>query len=172
MAGDYFLKIDGIEGESQDARYKGAIELDSWSFGGMAGGTVAGKPSGPVRPGAVGGRFDAQDFQFTAKISKASPRLFEACVTGARLRDVTLFARKAGDEQRDYLRIRLTDVVISSYQQVGSSGSGDVPLEQVSCGYAKIEIEYREQRPDGTLGGPITVMFDLTRTRSARKKSR
>ena len=168
MADDYFLKIIEIQGESQDARHRGEIVLDAWSYGG----TVGGKPSGPTRPSVVSGRFSAQDFQFTAKVSKASPKLFEACTTGMRLRDVTLFARRAGTEQQDYLRIRLSDVLISSYQLSGSSGSGDVPLDQVSCAYAKIEIEYKEQRPDGSLGGPVTAMFDLGKNRPTRKKGR
>ena len=175
-ADEYFLKIMGIDGESQDTRHKGEIALDAWSFGGTAegvvGGTVGGKPSGPTRPGAASGRFNAQDFQFTAKVSKASPKLFEACATGTRLRDVTLFARRAGTEQQDYLRIRLSDVLISSYQLSGSSGSGDVPLDQVSCAYAKIEIEYKEQRPDGSLGGPVSAIFDLSKTRPTRKRGR
>lgn len=174
MADDYFLKIMGIEGESQDARHKDEIKLDAWSFGGtadMAGGMVGGKPSGPARPGAASGRFTAQDFQFAAKVSKASPKLFEACATGTLLRDVTLFARKAGTEQQDYLRIRLSDVLISSYQQSGSSGSGDVPLDQVSCSFARIEIEYKEQRPDGSLGGSVTAMFDVGKIKPSRKVS-
>ena len=67
-ADDYFLKISGIEGESTDARHKGEIALDAWSFGGTAGGTV----SGTVRPGVDGRvKFTAQDFQFTANVSKA-----------------------------------------------------------------------------------------------------
>jgi type VI secretion system secreted protein Hcp len=176
MADDYILKIDGIDGESTDARHRGAITLDAWSFGGAAegvvGGTIGGKPSGPTRPGVASGRFTAQDFQFTAKVSKASPKLFEACATGTRLRDVTLFARKAGTEQQDYLRIRLSDVVISSYQQSGSSEAGDAPVEQVSCSFARIEIEYRAINPDGSLGGPVTAMFDLSKNRPTRKKGR
>ncbi|UVT18907.1 MAG: type VI secretion system tube protein Hcp [Nitrospira sp.] len=171
MADDYFLKIDGIEGESTDARHKGEIALDAWSFGGTAG-SVEGKPSGPTRPGIASGRFNAQDFQFTAKASKASPKLFEACATGMRLRDVTLFARKAGDEKQEYLRIRLTDVVISSYQQGGSSGVSDAPVEQVACNFARIEIEYKEQSPDGSLGGSVTAMVDVRRIKSTRAKSR
>ncbi|HEY7575111.1 MAG TPA: type VI secretion system tube protein Hcp, partial [Thermoanaerobaculia bacterium] len=30
---DYFLKIDGIEGESQDGKHKGEIDVLSWSWG-------------------------------------------------------------------------------------------------------------------------------------------
>lgn len=172
MADDYFLKIDGIEGESQDARHRGEIVLDAWSFGGTAEGMVGGKPSGSPRPGVASGRFDAQDFEFTAKVSKASPKLFEACATGARLREAAMSARKAGAEQQDYLRIRLSDVVIASYQQGGSSASGDVPVDQVSCSFARIEIEYKEQRPDGSLGGSVSVMFDLRKKTPSRKRGR
>ena len=30
---DYFLKIDGIDGESTDDKHKGEIQLESYSFG-------------------------------------------------------------------------------------------------------------------------------------------
>jgi type VI secretion system secreted protein Hcp len=31
---DYLMKIDDINGESQDAKHKGSIEIESWSWGG------------------------------------------------------------------------------------------------------------------------------------------
>ncbi|MDB5511003.1 MAG: hypothetical protein JWR08_1515, partial [Enterovirga sp.] len=33
MAVDYFLKIDGVNGESTDQEYPDHIELESWSWG-------------------------------------------------------------------------------------------------------------------------------------------
>ncbi len=30
---DYFLKFDGIKGESADAKHKDEIDVESWSFG-------------------------------------------------------------------------------------------------------------------------------------------
>ena len=33
MAVDYFLKIDGIEGESKDSKHAKEIDLLSWSWG-------------------------------------------------------------------------------------------------------------------------------------------
>jgi type VI secretion system secreted protein Hcp len=30
---DYFLRIDGIPGESNDVKHKGEISVDSWSWG-------------------------------------------------------------------------------------------------------------------------------------------
>ena len=156
MAGDYFLKVDGIEGESQDARHQGEIGLDGWSFGGAQSGAGQEDFSGRTRKGT----FNAQPFQFTAKVSKASPKLFLACTTGQHVKNATLFARKAGANQQDYLMIRLTDVLVASYQQSSTNGA-DTPVDQVSLSYTKIAIEYREQQPDGTLDSPVTGGFDV-----------
>lgn len=156
MATDYFLKIDGIDGESQDARHGGEIELNGWSFGGSQSGTGQEDFSGRMRTG----KFNAQPFQFTGNISKASPKLFLACTTGQQVKNVTLFARKAGADQQDYMTIKLTDVLVASYQQSGATGT-DIPTDQVSLSYAKIEIEYRERKPDGTLGSSVTGGFDV-----------
>lgn len=30
---DYFLRIDGVPGESMDAKQRGEIDLESWSWG-------------------------------------------------------------------------------------------------------------------------------------------
>ena len=156
MTGDYFLEVDGIEGESQDERHRGEIELESWSFGGAQSGAGQEDFSGRTRVG----RFNAQPLQFTAKVSKASPKLFLVCTTGQHVKNATLFARKAGANQQDYMVIRLTDVLVASYQQSGASETG-IPIDQVSLNYTKIEIEYKEQRPDGTLGSSVTAGFDV-----------
>ena len=37
---DYFLKIDGIDGEAQDKTHKNEIQLESWSFGETNAGTA------------------------------------------------------------------------------------------------------------------------------------
>jgi len=156
MAGDYFLKADGIEGESQDERHRGEIELESWSFGGAQSGAGQEDFSGRTRMG----KFNAQPFQFTAKGSKTSPRLFLACRTGQYVKNATLFARKDGANQQDYMTIRLTDILVASYQQSGTSGT-DTPTDQVSLTYTKIDIEYKETRADGTLGETIKAGFDV-----------
>jgi type VI secretion system secreted protein Hcp len=127
MAGDYFLKIDGIEGESQDERHRGEIVLESWSFGGAQAGAGQEDFSGRTRMR----KFNAQPFQFTAKGSKTSSRLFLACTTGQYVKKATLFARKDGANQQDYMTIRLMDILVASYQQSGTSGT-DAPTDQVS----------------------------------------
>src|ERR1700753_4105926 len=77
---DYFLKIDGIEGESKDSKHKGEIDLDSWSWGANQSGTYHGGGGGGA------GKVAMQDFHFVMKINKASPKLMLACASGEHIK--------------------------------------------------------------------------------------
>ena len=84
-----------------------------------------------------------------------------ACATGEHIKKAVLTARKAGKEQQEYLKVTLSDLLVSSYQ-TGGSGHGDVvPTDQVSLNFSKIEVVYKEQKADGSLGGATPAGFDL-----------
>jgi type VI secretion system secreted protein Hcp len=156
---DFFLKIDGIEGESQDEKHKGEIDIDSWNWGATQSGTWASGSGGGA------GKVSMKDFNFTTKMNKASPKLMLACATGDHIKTAVLVCRKAGKEQQEYLKVTLSDCIISSYQSGGNSQGNLVPTESFSIDFAKIEIEYKEQKPDGTLGGAIKSGFDLAKNK-------
>lgn len=152
---DYFLKIDGIAGESADSKHKGEIDLQSFSWGASNAGSFA------TGGGGGAGKVAMQDFHFVMKINKASPKLMLACANGEHIKKAVLVCRKAGKEQQEYLKVTFGDILVSSYQ-TGGSGGGDVfPTEQISLNFAKVEFEYKEQKPDGTLSGPIKAGYDL-----------
>jgi type VI secretion system secreted protein Hcp len=152
---DYFLKIDGIDGESSKNKHENEIELESWSWGESQSGTAAHGGGGGA------GKVAMQDFHFVMKVSKASPKLMLACATGEHIKKAVLTARKAGKEQQEYLKVTLSDLLVSSYQ-TGGSGHGDVvPTDQVSLNFSKIEVVYKEQKADGSLGGATPAGFDL-----------
>jgi type VI secretion system secreted protein Hcp len=149
---DYFLKIDGIQGESQDKVHKNEIQIESFSWGQTNAGTAA------TGGGMGAGRVQMQDFHFMMGVNKASPKLILACATGEHIKNAILVCRKAGKEQQEYLKITFSDLLISSYQ---TGGSGVVPTDQISFNYSKLEYEYKEQKADGTLGGAVKAMYDL-----------
>jgi type VI secretion system secreted protein Hcp len=80
-----------------------------------------------------------------------------SCATGEHIKNAILTCLKAGKEQQEYLKITFSDILISSYQ---TSGSGEAPMDQISLNYNKIEIEYKEQKADGTLSGAIKTHYD------------
>lgn len=151
---DYFLKIEGIPGESTDKKHAGEIDVESWSWGESNTGTAA------FGGGGGAGKVSMQDFHFVTRLSKASPVLFLNCATGKHLKEATLTCRKAGGGQQEFLTVKMEDVLISSYQTGGSGQSDIVPMDQVSLNFAKITLEYKEQAADGTLKGSVKQTYD------------
>ncbi len=152
---DFFLKLEGIEGESQDAKHQKEIDLESWSWGETQAGAHASGGGGGA------GKVSMQDFHFVMKVNKSSPKLMLACATGEHIKSALLTCRKAGKEQQEYLKVKLTDCLVSSFQTGGAESAGIVPTDQCSLNFAKIEYEYKEQKPDGSLGGAVKAIYNL-----------
>src|SRR5438067_10372623 len=152
---DYFLKIEGIEGESQDSKHKAEIDLESWSWGAVQSGAHA------AGGGGGAGKVAMQDFHFVMNVNKASPKLMLACANGEHIKKAVLTCRKAGKDQQEYLKVTMSDLLVASYQTGGSGNGGIVPVDQISLNFAKIEFEYKEQKADGTLGGAVKTGYDL-----------
>ena len=152
---DYFLKIEGVDGESHDDKHKGEIDLESWSWGETNAGSHAGGGGGGA------GKVSMHDFNFTMKMNKASPKLMLACANGEHFPKATLTCRKAGKEQQEYFKVVMSDLLVSSYQTGGSAHADVVPIDQISLNFAKIEFEYKEQDNKGNLGAAIKTGYDL-----------
>ena len=150
---DYFLKLDGISGESKDSKHKGEIEVLSFSVGENHSGSGAGGGGGA-------GKVQMSDFSFTARISKASPQLFLHCAQGKHIKQAFLTARKAGGSQQEYLKIKLNDVLVSSYALGGSEAEVE-PHDVFSLKFVKISYDYAPQKADGSLDAPIHAGWDL-----------
>lgn len=152
---DYFLKIDGVKGESTDSKHSGEIELESWSLGAT---NAASFSSGG---GGGSGKVSVQDFHLVKKYDQASVNLFVACATGKHYPSATIVARKAGEKQEEFLTITLSDVMVSSYQVGGSAHSDLIPSDQISLAFSKVKFAYKAQKGDGTLGGAAEGGWDI-----------
>jgi type VI secretion system secreted protein Hcp len=155
MSGDLFLKLDGIEGESEDSKHKNEMQVETLSWG------VSNATSFSHGGGGGVGKAQLQDIHLTKKVDKGSPKLFLACASGEHIKSAILTFRKAGKEQQEYLKITLTDVLVSSISFQDHAAGGDLAHESISLAYAKIETEYKPQKPDGTLGGAVTTGWNI-----------
>jgi type VI secretion system secreted protein Hcp len=154
MAASIFARIGTIKGESRDARHADEIEVLSWSWGVSQSGSLA------QGGGGGAGKASFHDFNFTHHVDKASPLLMRACATGEHIRDATITVRKAGTGQQEYLLIKMSDVLITSVS-TNISAEGDTAAEVVALAFAKVDLEYKPQKPDGSLGVGIHFKLDL-----------
>ena len=154
---DYFLKLDGIKGESTDAKHKGEIEIESFSWGETNAGSFSSAPGA----GGGTGKVSFQDLHCTKLTDIASANLMYHCASGKHIPKALLTVRKAGEQQQEYYKVEQSDVLVSSYQS-GAHGGGDLlPTDQFSLNFAKIQFEYYPQDAKGKLGSPEKAGWDL-----------
>lgn len=153
MAVDTFVKIDGINGESKDAKHKDEIQVESYSWGVSQMGTMSHGSGGGA------GKANFADFNFTHTVDAASANLAQFCASGKHIPWVTVTNRKAGDTPLEYLIFKMTDVLITGVQM---SGHREIPMESVSMNYSKIEYKYFKQSAKGAAdGGPINFGWNV-----------
>ena len=155
MSTDTHIKFDGVEGESTHKDHKNEIEVLSWAWG-------VTQPSATAGGGSGKGKAVAGDFNFMHRYDKASPVLAKHCAQGKHFKDAKLTARKAGEGQKDFLKVTMKEVLITSAQPSGSSG-GDI-TEAVSCSYKDVEFEYKPQDDKGALGGAVKFGWNIAST--------
>lgn len=152
---DFFIDIDGIEGESTDKDFKGKIEIETFGFGVTNEGTMA-------RGGGGGtGRAKFDNITITKVIDKSSPKLFKAAATGDHIKKAVISARKASGKGNQYVYVSYTleDVMVTGYRTSAAQGN---PLltETVTLDFTRIKIEYKPQRADGTPEGSFPAGYD------------
>jgi len=152
MASDTFAKLGDIKGESPDDKHKDEIEVLSFSWGVTNAGSMA------FGGGGGEGKATFHDLSFTHKVDKASPVLMQTCATGAHLKEGTITVRKSGKGQQEYIIIKMNDIIVTS---VTYGGSGDGASENVSIAFAKVDVQYKPQKPDGSLDAGIHFKYDL-----------
>lgn len=155
MATDYFLELKPIKGEAQDKAKKGWIDIFSWSFGASQSGS-----GGHVGGGSGAGKVNMHDITVTKRTDTASADLFLKCANGKHYDEATIISRKAGEKPLDFLKVKLSQVFVSSYNLGGSHGD-DTPTESITLNFAKIEMEYQVQDAKGAGSVAGTMGWDV-----------
>lgn len=156
MPADMFIKIDDIKGETADDKHKDEIEVLSWNWGVSQ--------AGAMHQGSGGGagKVNIHDLTFTKLVDRSTPNLLKNACLGTHLKTALLTVRKAGGTALEYVKITLTDLIITS---VSVGGTGGVMLsETVTINFAKVQFEYLPQKTTGGAGaGSISTGWDVTK---------
>jgi len=148
---DYLLRIDCIEGESADARHKGYMEVQSFSWG------VAQAAS--TGNSARVGKACPSDLNFSKYVDKSTPPPIGGAVGGTVIPSAVLIGLKSTgrDIPEEYLKIELKNVLVSSYQVSGASGGA--ASDAFSLRFGSMTVSYLPQKSDGSLGTPVVTTF-------------
>jgi type VI secretion system secreted protein Hcp len=148
------MKIGALKAESKDHAHKEEMDVLSWSWGMSQSGYAH------VGGGAGAGKVNVQDLSFTKWIDKSSPDLMLSCCNGKHHAEAKLTVRKAGEKPVEYLKITMTDVLITSVS-TGGSGGEDKLTENVSLNFAKVKVEYKDQDAKGAGAGDFVMTWNI-----------
>ena len=154
---DYFLKVDGIEGESLTEGFEKQLQLKSWSWGSTNSGSAA------TGSGMGSGKATMQDFHFVIENGKGSVQLGLANWKGNHINQATLTCRRTTGEgtPEPYYEVKFDKCVISSFQEGGSEGSSILPMVQISFNFSKVTATYFEQNQEGRNTRAKSVSYDV-----------
>ena len=139
-----YLELDGIQGNSQDEKFKDKIEVVSWHWGASNHSSAS---SGKGHSTSVG---QIHDINVTKNQDKSSPELMLRCVSGSTIPKGTLHCvKRTGDDQSIvHMKIEFEDMFVTNYQ-MGGHGH-DTQTENMSLAFTTMKIIYTVQADSGS----------------------
>jgi len=151
---DMFLKLTNIKGESADAKHPNEIEVLSWSFGASQSG------SAHTGTGSGTGKVNIQDLTITHYVDTASTDLLKHLTNGKHIDEGMLVVRKAGGTHLEYLKIKMTQVLVTHISNGGGAGQDRV-TENVTLNFRKFTQTYTPQDAKGSAKPSSEFTWDI-----------
>jgi type VI secretion system secreted protein Hcp len=139
---DMFLKLTNIKGEALDSKHKDEIEVLSWSFGASQEGSAHGGT------GSGTGKVAIQDLTITHYVDQSSVDLLKHLTSGKHIDEGMLTIRKAGGTAVEYLKVKLTQVLVTHISNGGGAGQDRI-TENVTLNFRKFTTTYTAQDDKG-----------------------
>ena len=152
MAVDYFLKLDGIQGESVDKNFTNQIQILSWGWGASQVSSVA------ANGGSGAGKVNVSDFSVTTYFDKATPKFFKNICAGTHVKAATMSAVKAGANRKPYLKVDFGELFVTAIQM---SAQDEIPTVNLSFTYNDITIDYSVQDEKGNVASTGAVSYSV-----------
>jgi type VI secretion system secreted protein Hcp len=149
---DIFLKLDGIPGDSTDSAHKGQIDVEAFAYGV--------KRSGKTR---------VATFRIDKVTDSSSPKLLADSNSGRHIKSAVITFRQSGsDPDTEFLTYKLTDVVVSSYQEGGANPDAKALgslEEEVGLTAARAQVTERSTNAKGQPGAPVSATLAFKRAK-------
>ena len=143
--GGYELVVSGLTPPGE------AADVLSYSWGASNNASFA-------STGLTSGRAQFENLQITKKVDIASPNFGKAVAMGSHYPSATLTLYSGSEKPTAYMIYKMTDVLITGVQHGGSAN--DMPTEQVSLNYAKLEVTHKEL-DEGTVKRQTLFAYDV-----------
>ena len=165
---DFFLKVKDIKGESKDSKFKDEIDLETWRWSQT-------NEVARVGTGLGAGKVEMGRLEVTFVANKASPTLLLRCAMGENIPEIEVICRRAGKEQHEYLKVKISQCFVTKYVLEGDprdpnkSGGKEqslLPRNRMEFAFGKIEFEVSPLDVDKK-GSAVKVGWNVLESKKA-----
>ncbi len=155
MATDFFIKVDGIDGQSNDKNHGKWIEVRAFNHGAV-------QNVGAGRATDVSGRGQFEPFVFEHELDKATPKLQQFCMNGQKVAKVEFqVCRAVAGVQTPVYEVTMENVKIAKTEvAIKEVEGGQIPVETVSLVPGKLTWKYTAIKPDNSKDGAVETSFN------------
>ena len=151
----WFIKYDGIEGESTDDNHDKWIDVLNIDWGIHQPG--GGQTGATRRRGSV----VVEDITLTMEYEKSSPKLQEKMLMGEVIPKLEIeLTATYGGARATYLKYELKNVMVTSFQTGGSADDGP-PTVVVGNNFEEMKVTYTEYDDTGASKGNVETEFKV-----------
>lgn len=155
MAVDFFLKLEGIDGQSNDKGHSNWIEVMEVAHGAMQNVSMQ-------RGADVSGRGQFIPFKFVHAVDKATPKLQQFCMNGQKIAKAEFASCRAiAGVQVPVYEIKMENVKVAraEVKTVTNESTTEI-VEEVELVVGKMTWKVTPIKPDNTKDGAIEAAFD------------
>lgn len=143
-----------LKGESTALDHKEEIVVQSWSWGLAA--------SSALGSAQATGRRSYKNLSVAKRIDSATTSLMSVLATNDEVKEAKLSMRKAGEGQRDFFTIKLSNARVSSLDlECGENGDA---IERITFSFTKVQVDYEAQQNTGQRGSGTSFQDELLTT--------
>jgi type VI secretion system secreted protein Hcp len=160
MSYDIFVKISGIDGESNVKGHAKEIEALSLSWG-------MSRDIGVGKGGSGTGKASFQDVHFTKFYDSTSPNLYLALAAGTEFANVVITLVKSGGAGggQKFGTFTLVDAFLTSVE--ATADGSEIPVEDVALTFVKIQWAAFAESAAGKTGTTVATGWDLQHNKKA-----
>ncbi|MDM0003259.1 type VI secretion system baseplate subunit TssK [Variovorax sp. J22G73] len=148
MAQDIFLKINGIEGESQDSDHKNEIEVLAFNWKAFQESTMH------AGSGGGAGKATVEDLEFDHYVDRSSPNLMKYCLTGKHVQEAKLTVRSGEETSFDDATASLARFSVFDTELRDANSLGQGP-KTVQLSRLRLRLLPQRELTDAWIGLPL-----------------
>jgi type VI protein secretion system component Hcp len=138
---DYYLKIEGVKGESQITNCPDCMKISSWNWGTLN----SNYTSDAISQLRVQNQGMPKEFNFTMVTNSVSPQLLQAALSGNHFKNGELLGFKQTSSGGDAsFTITFSDILISGYQ-ISTPSTDDIPMDQIIFDFSNANVGVSSQ---------------------------